>query len=258
MWPDILALPIRPFLAGYFLLIVLAIGASALFLAMFRPHGTRPDAPLALPLLAWLAGGPRRLVDALVVDLLACGRLALAERQFMVTIRWGETYAEQRPLFRLDGPLSLLDLRAALSDTGRQVRARLVARGLVVGGAARAGLGALRFLPFAPLVHFGVERLRLEVAGGTPLAGLLAILVGTALLGGAAMALRFDTRTRAGIACVAEERERHAALRHAPPAAAAGRAVALFGREALADTAWHALAPPRAHRAQGTRRGLAD
>lgn len=152
--------------------------------------------------LAYLAGGPRRVVETAVARLLDLGRLR-ASRNGTVRVVAGATATDTVDRAVLgdaeryaNRTISLLVDRVGRDESVRAVRTSLVNKGLLVdGGAMRARLAAV---PALVLLAVGIARWVNGVAQGYPVGWLTVGLIVTAVVAIALYRAPVAERTYAG------------------------------------------------------------
>jgi uncharacterized protein (TIGR04222 family) len=146
----------------------------------------------------------------------------------------GHTPAE-RALTGRHSPMKWDAIPAALKDSYREVRARLVEKELLISGGQQWQLRALATLPLLGVLLLGAYRYRAGAALGEPVGYLGVMMVITAVLA----VLRFlilSPRTRTGEEALSKARGDASRLKRAPLPGETGTAVALFGTAVLAGT----------------------
>lgn len=221
------------FLGLYGVLLAMVVVAGLMIPAWLRPAGreqqvTDPD------LLAYLAGGSTRLVDAIVTRALASGQLAMDGKNSFIA---QTAFAGAGPTIASDGPMNWAALVKQLGRDTERVRERLVNADLLMDGRTVAQLRFWQTVPYLALLLFGAVRWQVGVALGHPVSFLTGLMLVTALFA----LIRYvvvDRRTRAGIAAVRSARLAADRIRRAPTRDETGMAVALFGTAVLAGSAW--------------------
>lgn len=230
-------LPGAPFLALYFVLLVVALAASLFIARWLRPEG-RYGVVNDIDQLAYLAGGPVHFVDALVARLYARGALSV-DRKHGLTMRQppGEgASAAEITLLRLDSPVRYATVDKQMRDYADMAGNKLVQAGLLLDGSTALQMRIWQSLPFLVVMAFGSIKWEIGILRDRPVGYLTIFLVVTA----AAAVLRFallNRRTTSGQAALDDARMRQQRLRRAAPRDEAGLAVALFGTAALAGSA---------------------
>lgn len=237
---NVLDLPATSFLSLYVALLLAAVAASLAIPRWLRPEGcTRVVADVDE--LAYLAGGPIRLADAIVSRLLAMQRLAVAGKDSFV-VKGGFDNgcdAEHAVLSRV-GPLKLSIIDDALRPHADRVQARLVAAGALVDDHIGLRMRLWQTSPYLLLLGLGFLKCQVGAARERPIGFLVAAMLATLVLAFARFA-GLDRCTRSGAEALRRARERADRLRRAPTKDEVDRAVALFGTEVLVGSAWAPL-----------------
>jgi uncharacterized protein (TIGR04222 family) len=234
-------LPGKPFLAFYFVLLVMALAASLFIPRWLRPDG-RGGAVSDVNHLAYLAGGAPQYVDALIARLYAGGAVAIDRKRGLSFRRPAEADASaaEIALRRLTTPAKYAEVDRQLRDYADLAGEKLVQAGLLLDKGTALQLRIWQSLPLLAAMAIGSIKWEIGVLRDRPVGYLTIFLVVTL----AAAFLRFavlDRRTRAGQAVLEHARRRQERLRRAAPGDEAGMAVALFGTAALAGSAWSDL-----------------
>ncbi len=234
-----------PFLTLYATLAVAAL-AGTWFVRTYVRFGPRARTGGGLDVirLAYLAGGPVRAADAVVVGFLHAGAASLSEDgRIAVRTAWADL-PDHLEGFRGCG--SGLEAR---KDLLKHVTARLAplqddlaARGLVLGPRAANVVRTTALMLFGPVVVLGGLKIAVGLSRDKPVGFLLVLTVVTALLTLSAVRRTF-VRTGAGDRVLAEHLARHARAARAPTAAEVVLAFALAGEAALAGTALAGYGP---------------
>jgi uncharacterized protein (TIGR04222 family) len=230
-----------PFLALYFVLLVMALAAS-----FFISHWLRPDGRSAVVgdvnQLAYLAGGAPRYVDALVARLFARGAVAV-DRKLGISFRRpaeADASAAEIALRRLSTPARYAEVDRQLRDYADLAGEKLVEAGLLLDKGTALQMRFWQSLPFLVAMVFGSIKWEIGVLRERPVGYLTIFLVVTLTVAVWRFAA-LDRRTRAGQAVLEDARRRQERLRRAAPGDEADMAVALFGTAALAGSAWSDL-----------------
>jgi uncharacterized protein (TIGR04222 family) len=231
--------PAGPFLALFASLSV----ASIVVTCIVRWRSRETASPVLMPEpsvweLAYLAGGPDRVADAAVTDLLA-----------KQVVAWDASSGRLQPTgvnAELDAPSSET-LRCLKADSRLKVaftrirraqaplREALVRRRLWLDQASARRVAWMSALAPLAVFSFGAARIYLAIARERP---YLCLLVMTTVIGliGLAYAVSTPGRTRAGDRYLAQAKQRHSVTRRAPQNDELALAVALGGTAVLADT----------------------
>jgi uncharacterized protein (TIGR04222 family) len=227
-----------PFLMLYIVLLLAALVAGFVIPRRLRPPGraqsvTDPD------LLAVLAGGKGRFVEALVARLLSRGALVFSGLNAFVAKPGarGETAAELRVL-ALSAPIKWSTIQLQVADYANPVARKLAETGLYMNGEEVARVRWWQTLPYVLLIGFGTIKLMVGEARGRPVGFLIGLLILTAVCA-AIRWFTLDRRTQAGHNAVAEAARRNDRLKRAPTTGEVGTAVALFGTAVLAGSEWN-------------------
>ncbi|WP_265562958.1 TIGR04222 domain-containing membrane protein [Sphingomicrobium arenosum] len=236
---DMSAYSATQFLWLYFGLLLLVFALSYLIPAWLRGDGEMAG-ELDAPMLAYLAKGRERYVEAQLADLFASQKLTLGDMHFMVANRGAGMDPAQQAVLRQTGLLTYPDLFKSLATHADEMRGRLERRGLLVHGGELLQLRLFTFLPFVLLIAFGAVRLEAGQRLGEPI-GLLAVLMGTAFVIGLFRTIGIDRRTRSAMEALGSARNANDRLRRAPQQDEVMLAVALFGTTALVASPWESL-----------------
>jgi uncharacterized protein (TIGR04222 family) len=224
-----------PFLTLYGALLVVTIITGLLLPGWLRPEGRAPRRT-DTDHLAFLAGGASRLAETVTARLLETRQLVIENKKFVAAKPGGGSPIE-RSVLALYRPASWGRAARAVGGHAEELRARLVAEGLLMDGWATLQLRVWQTSPYFLLLAFGWTKLQIGEARGRPVGYLTILLVITAVF----MLARFaalDRRTRGGQEVLAEARERSERLRRAPASGEADMAVALFGTAVLVGSGW--------------------
>lgn len=223
-----------------FLVFYACLMAIGLALAIWLGHWLRPDGR-ELPVenseeLAVLAGGAARHAEAVAARLLGTGAIEVIGKHSVAPTRGavGHSPAEKALTGRLS-PVKWDGITGALKEPYRELRDRLVDKGLLVSTGEQWQLRALATLPLIGVLALGAYRYRAGAALGEPVEYLTLLMAVTGVLA----LLRFfimSARTRAGEEALAKAREQASRLKRAPLPGEAGTAVALFGTAVLVGT----------------------
>lgn len=228
------------FLFVYSLLLVAACVLAWWLPAGLRAAGRRGES-LDAESVAFLAGGPDRLADAVLADLFVHGALEAAGGDGLAVVRRDLSVGMAgTALLQSEPSLTIGEARRIIALQARRIAARLRRSGLLLWPEQHSRLRWLSVAPFAVLLVLGLYRQRAQSALGEPTGFLLILLALTAILA----LLRFlhsDPRTRAGIEAVGELRTESARIPSAQRPEDAPLAVALFGTGVLVGTPWEAF-----------------
>lgn len=238
------------FLALYGVLLVVTIVAGVAIPRWLRPEGrqarlTDPDR------IAYLAGGARRYVDAVVARLLATGKIDINGRSGAHIVAPPVLAAgPERSVLALPTPSPWGRVTSAVSGHARAIEDQLIRAELISDRATALQLRFWAITPYLLLVAFGTIKWDVGVGRGRPVGFLTALLVVTAIFA----IIRFasiDRRTRGGIDALAEVKAGADRLRRAPTEDELPMAVALFGTTVLAGSAWNDYHAMRAASSSG-------
>lgn len=226
-----------PFLILYGALLAAALVATVVIGARLRPEG-RDQRLTDADLLARLAGGRDRFVDATVAGLFGRGALKMVGKDsFAAATRDGPFTTAERSVLALPAPIRWSAISATLKGYAEPVERKLTQMGLLMTGEERGNLRFWRTLPLLMLFVFGATKWLIGDARERPIGFLTILLIVTAVF--ALMAwFGGDKRTKAGREAVARAAEQAERLRRAPTAPELGLAVAIFGTTVLAGSAW--------------------
>jgi uncharacterized protein (TIGR04222 family) len=227
-----------PFLILYLVLLVAAAVAGFVIPVRLRPPGRKQDI-VDPDVLAVLAGGKGRFVEALVARLLARGALVILGRSGFGAKAGasGNTAAEQRVL-ALTAPIKWTTIQSQIADYAEPVARKLAGSGLHMTDEEAARTRWWQTLPYVLLIGFGTIKLMVGEARGKPVGFLIGLLVVTAVFA-AIRWFALDRRTQAAHDALAEAASRNERLKRAPTTSEIGTAVALFGTGVLAGSAWN-------------------
>lgn len=240
-WLAPLDWPLWPFVTLYTWLTVGVLSAVIILRRASGPYRAPPDQALGLLEVAYLAGGPRRLADTVLLSLLAAGAVeADASRRRLITVTDAAAIPKLYAPFRegLRGSLPRRQFRAMMRRRAAAVRDPLIARGLaprvptvrlLQGGTAVLILG---------LLVFGIVRLMLG-GGWSDLPAYILELLMLAVAGVALILLpRPPHRTWAGARLLARYRLGNARLLRAPMESEIPLAFALTGMAVMAGATY--------------------
>lgn len=226
-----------PFLILYATLLLAAVVAGFIIPERLRPPGRKGSAPDP-DMLAVLAGGKNRFVEAVVARLLARDALLLSGRNAFTPKPGarGDGAAELCVL-ALSAPIKWSTIQLQLADYADPVAGRLTGSGLYMSDEEASRVRWWQTLPYVLLIGFGTIKLMVGEARGKPVDFLIVLLFLTAICG-AIRWFTLDRRTQAGREALADAASRHDRLKRAPTTGEIGTAVALFGTGVLAGSAW--------------------
>ncbi len=227
-----------PFLMLYIALLFAALVAGFVIPRRSRPPG-RTQAVTDPDMLAVLAGGKNRFVEALVARLLSRGALVLSGSNAFTPKpgAHGDTAAEQR-VMGLSAPIKWSTIQLQVGDYIEPVTRKLAGAGLYMTNEEAARVRWAQTLPYVLLIGFGTIKLMIGEAREKPVGFLFGLLLLTAICA----AIRWSTldrRTQAGHDAVAEATSLNERLKRAPTTGEVGVAVALFGTAVLAGSEWN-------------------
>lgn len=223
------------FLSLYLTLLAATIATSLVIPRRMRPNG-RPQRVEDVEALAYLAGGSKRLQEALVARLVVAGSLAVtAKRRFRVMSRPTGVTGAEASILALRVPVRWREIGGALRMHAEMIRRRLSSAGLIIDDVERARMRFWSTLPYVALLAFGSAE---WVIGEADPANYLAALVAATVLLAICRWTSIDCRTHAGRAALAKAKVEADRLRIAPTRAEAGLAVALFGTSTLKGSGW--------------------
>jgi uncharacterized protein (TIGR04222 family) len=230
----------EPFLTLYIVLLLAAVVAGFVIPRHLRPPGraqslTDPD------MLAVLAGGKNRFVEAVTARLLARGALALSGgNAFMPKPGARGDGAAELCVLALSAPIKWSTIQLQLADYAEPVVRRLAATGLYMNDEDASRIRWWQTLPYVLLIAFGTIKLMVGEARGKPVGFLIGLLIVTAICA-AIRWFNLDRRTQAAHEAIADAASCNDRLKRAPTTGEIGTAVALFGTGVLAGSAWHAF-----------------
>lgn len=240
-----------PFLTLYAVLAVAAV-AYSIFLRKRIGGGRARSGDLGPLELAYLAGGPQRVTDSVIVALLSAKAASLSAdgRKIDVHAEGHELPAAVAPFTGLlgKGSVSRLELQKRIKDGIARVKARLQNLGL----APDAGqLSVYRWqtaaIMLVPLL-LGLNKVFVGVERAKPVGFLVMLLVVTLIA--ALVLLSAPLATKAGREALASQQARHARAARAPREHELMLAVALSGLVVLSGTSYAAM--HKAAQADGT------
>jgi uncharacterized protein (TIGR04222 family) len=227
-----------PFLALYLTIAIIILLPGLRFRSMIGPAAQAPH-PLNVLELAYLAGGARRLGDAVLLSLTAGNGATIAPKDHKITV------TDQTPLATLLDRPSLLPVwpdmtrrqfQAAAKPLVEQVQGRLQGFGYYPTDDQMTSF-RMTVLPFVVLLLvFGIIKASVGVERQHPV-GILVILLILTAFAGIALATR-PTQTRAGKEVLQTYQASHARASRAPLDHELLLAVALSGAVVLWGTAY--------------------
>ncbi|TMM50121.1 TIGR04222 domain-containing membrane protein [Qipengyuania marisflavi] len=223
------------FLLFYAALLVAAIVAGLWIPGFLRPEGRGGQLTEATG-LAYLAGGSKRLADAVIARLIGSGAMEVSGKSsFAIMQAEAGQNAAERAVLRGGGEVSFKAARETITTYGDNLDADLVAQGLLIEPGERGRLRMMAVLPYLLVIAIGLWRAFAGNAQGEPIGFLIALMVLTAVLA-LWRYIRFDPRTQAGQALLAERKAVSDRIRNAPTGPELGHSVALFGTAVLVGT----------------------
>lgn len=259
--PDALAVPAEPldwdgpsFLKLYLLLFFAAIFGGR----WLRRGGSETRAATSASLspyeVAYLAGGPRRVIDAAIAELMARGTARWEPLGRVVQIE-GSTAGLPAPLDAIAQHLRTTPDPERAARTVEAVlpalRQNLVLRGLMLDDETQRSLARRAALPSLLVFVLGVAKIGVGLARDRPV-GFLVILSIVILLVGIYYLRKGVSVTRAGERVLLDAQTRHAAAARAPRTQDMAIAVALLGTAAMAGTAYAAYHQSRVEQGGGS------
>ncbi|MEO8670550.1 MAG: TIGR04222 domain-containing membrane protein [Tahibacter sp.] len=233
------------FLMFFIFLAIVSFPVSAVLRRLMRRTSTREGSVAALPMaeVAYLAGGPERVVDTGIAELMA--------REMFEWDAQGKRLAEsKRSNANLEFPLDLIaqqvrrssDVRAItrrLKNPLRPLHASLVRRGLLLDSAQMLQQRVVGALPFAAVFLLGAAKIVVGMDRQRPV-GFLVFLTLLVLLFSLITIWKTSTRSAAGEAALRQLRDSKTQATRAPLTSDVGIAVALAGTAVLSGTAYAA------------------
>ena len=227
-----------PFLALYLTIAAIVFLQGFSFRSMIGP-AAQASRQLSVLELAYLAGGARRLGDAILLSLTSGNGATIAPKNHKITV------TDQTPLAGLVGQPTLLPVwpdmtrqqfQTAVDPVVEQVQGRLQALGYCPTDDQMTSF-RMTILPFVGLLLvFGIIKVLVGAERHHPVGILVVLLVLTALAG-IALA-KHPTRTRAGNEVLRTYQAAHARASRAPLDHELLLAVALSGAVVLSGTAY--------------------
>ncbi len=230
-----------PFLSLYAGGLLLAVLLGAFVRNRMKDHGAGSSAQsLGAQELAYLQGGPERVMDTAVARALADEALRWNEQSKRLeagTNPAGDTHREVVGAVRRSSRPAALVKR--LSPMWRRIDRALVSRGLVLSDAQAWQLRLYSSLPLWLWSGFGLAKILIGVERAKPV-GFLSFLTAVCALIALWMLTARPRNSRAGQQAVAQAKVRHSRVLRAPSAQAdeIALAVALGGTLVLSGTAW--------------------
>lgn len=244
------------FLLFYGALLIAAIIAGFWIPAFLRKDGQAHPVTDRLD-LAWLAGGAARVTESVLARLLGSGAIGVADKKLrVVDSRTGSDFVENT-ILRLGGDFTLRDAHKSVKTYADDVDERLTNRGLLLERADRWTMRLAAVSPYLLVLGVGFYRRSAGLADGEDV-GLLTLMMAAVAFFALLRFARFDVRTRAGQAALAEGQEAHARLRSAPTSPELGLGVALFGTGVLAGTPYSDLHTMRQSTSGGSDSGCSS
>lgn len=228
------------FLAFYALLLATAIAAGVWLPGFLRSDGSNRRVTDRYD-MAYLVGGPRRVTEAALAQLVGIDAIAAAgERKMRVVRQEGADNALEKDLLRKTGDFGLTEAHKTVSPYIEDIEERLTRGGLLLDKGERNQLRFVSVLPYVAVLAVGWYRRSAGVAEGEPVGYLTALMVAAAVFGFIRL-VKLDPRTRGGLAAVAEGKAASKRLKTAPTGPEMGFGVALFGTAILAGTPYSEL-----------------
>jgi uncharacterized protein (TIGR04222 family) len=230
-----------PFLALYAGGLLLAVLLGAFLRSRMKDHGAGSSAQLLGPLeLAYLEGGPERVMDAAVASALADQALSWDEQKQRLLAGAspaGDAHREVVAAVRRDNRPAAVVKR--LAPLWKRIEQSLVSRGLVLSDAHAWQLRLYSSLPLWLWSGFGLAKIMLGLERAKPVGFISALTIVCALVALWMLGAR-PRNSRAGQQAVAQAKTRHSRILRAPRAQAdeLALAVALGGTLVLSGTAW--------------------
>ena len=225
------------FLELYSLLLAASVFAGLVIPRLLVPQG-RPNLLSDPDQIAFLAGRARRFQEAVTARLLATRALVIIDRRsFRAVDRDKAVSPAEKSIVRLPSPIHWRQIKLALEPHIRPLERRLIAAGLLMDEKEWARIRGLAVLPYVLLILLGSAKWIVGEARDRPVLYLTLMLVLTLALA----ILRWATisrGTRAAPTEIAAARRRSTRLQLAPTGPEIGMAVALFGTDVLAGSAW--------------------
>ncbi|MGJ4950962.1 TIGR04222 domain-containing membrane protein [Bradyrhizobium sp. HKCCYLS20291] len=229
--------------AGPFLLFYVACAGVLFFIAFQARHMIGPAATTIHPLteldLAYLAGGPHRLGDVVLLGLAAQKAATLTPRDHKITVSDKAPLAaliDRPPQIKFGAEMSRHEFQRALVPLTMRVEDRLRAIGYAPTGPQMTAFRS-SLLPFVgALLLFGVIKVVVGAARHHSVEFLLILLAATCFV--AYISTRTPTRTRAGSDALRHYETSHARIARAPREHELLMAVALSGAMVLSGTAY--------------------
>jgi uncharacterized protein (TIGR04222 family) len=228
-----------PFLALYIALLAVVLVGGFVLTALVRPAGRSRPVEGEFE-LAYLAGGARRLADAVAARLLATGSLVMTGQSFSVSAPLPGASAAELAVLGLSSPFRWGSIEGAVDKHARAVDHRLVEDGLLMDASQTLRIRLWVVMPFLALILVGATKLLIGLSRGRPVGFLTVLLIVTVVL---AMARwrGIDRCTRAGRTVLSRVRRDSERIKKAPTKPEAAMAVALFGTAVLAGSALSGL-----------------
>ncbi|UXI70369.1 TIGR04222 domain-containing membrane protein [Tahibacter amnicola] len=198
--------------------------------------------------VAYLAGGPTRVADAAVAELMSRQQAHWSDQTRTVVVHDARAISEY-PLdvvaHELGKGTALHALPAAITPALARIEQSLVQRKLLVPEPQRKRVALLGALPFIALMGLGMAKIAVGISRDRPVGFLIVLVIVTAIAALVLFLNRPWTAT-AGDAALKQLRQRHAHATRAPRDRDVGLAVALAGTAVLAGTAYAAYHDVRA------------
>jgi uncharacterized protein (TIGR04222 family) len=211
--------------------------AMAAVTSLAIPHWLRPKGR-ATPLndpdgLAYLAGGARRCVDAVLTRLYARGDLSIEKGRVLVRREAATPGVGAAEILRLGltFPAEYANAHRQLRGFNEMIHDRLIESGLLMDFDQVRRFRFWQTMPFLGVIVLAAATLQAGSLGWV-------LILGLSFLAATFRYALVDCRTRAGIAVIEEAQLAQERLHRAAPRDEADLAVALFGTVALAGSAY--------------------
>lgn len=239
-WPAPLDWSAGPFLTLYMGLIAVVLLVIIALRRMIGPFRVPGDQTVGVLEIAYLAGGPRRVADAVLLGLLAASAAEVDKSRRGITVN-----LDKVPL-----PRSLEPFRECVADLNTRDQFRktlkwhmapvclpLIQRGLVPGLIAVVMVQLCTALLLAAVFAFGIVKILIGEARQRPVGYLEVLVIGLVLIGGLLL-LWPPRRTWAGTSILTRYRKGSLRLIRAPLENELVLAFALAGSTVLVGTAY--------------------
>jgi uncharacterized protein (TIGR04222 family) len=227
-----------PFLALYVIIAAIVFSRGFSVRSMIGPAARTTDR-LSVLELAYLAGGARRLGDAVLLGLMSGNGAAIALKHHTITVTDQTplaTFIGRPPLLAVSPDMTRQQFQTAVDPLVERVQRRLQELGYYPTDEQMASFRRA-VLPFVVLLLvFGIIKILVGAERHHPV-GILVVLLFLTMLAGIALAKR-PARTRAGEEVLQTHRAAHARASRAPLDHELLLAVALSGTVVLSGTAY--------------------